>query len=252
MTDKQTLINYLLQLGDNSLILGHRLSEWCGHGPELETDLALTNIALDLTGQARALYQRVAELEGKGRTEDDIAFLRNAWEYRNVLLVELPNGDFGQTIVRQFLMDTWNLCLYRELCKSADTWLAGFAGKSLKEVTYHHRFSREWMLRLGDGTDFSKSKIQNALEKLWNYSGELSTANETELRMTELQIAPNLDLLKEVFDAKVEELIQEANLIKPADSWMQSGGKQGIHTEHLGFILAEMQFLQRAYPGLEW
>lgn len=248
----QQLYNYLLQLGDNALILGHRLAEWCGHAPELEIDMALTNIALDLTGQARNLYQRAAEIEGLGKTEDDIAYLRDAWDFRNVLLVEQPNEDFAFTIVRQFLFDTFNYFLHQELTSSRDEWLAGYAAKSLKEISYHLRFSSEWMLRLGDGTALSHERLQAALDQRWMFTGELTSPTDTDQQMAAASIAPDLGKIKTLYDQKVEELIAKATLQKPTSDWMQRGGKSGRHTEHLGYILAEMQFLQRAYPGLAW
>ncbi len=246
------MVKYLLQLADNALILGHRLGEWCGHAPEMELDMALTNIALDLTGQARSLYQRVAELEGLGKDEDDYAYLRDAWEFRNVLLVEQPNGDFAHTIVRQFIFDAYNYYLHQALTQSKEEWLAGFAAKSLKEITYHLRFSSEWMLRLGDGTEVSNEKLKAAIDNLWTYSGELTTPNEVENDLAQQSIIPDLTQLKPTIEAKMTEVLATANVTAPVGAWMQSGGKDGSHSEHLGFILAEMQFLQRAYPGLEW
>ncbi len=246
------LFKYLLQLGDNALVLGHRLGEWCGHAPELEIDMALTNIALDLTGQARNLFQRAAEIEGKGRTEDDIAYLRDAWDFRNVLLVEQPNEDFAFTIVRQFFFDTFNYYTHQELTKSKDEWLAGFAAKSLKEITYHLRFSSEWMLRLGDGTEVSHQKLQTALDELWMYHGELVQPNEVDLELAKSGVGVDLEKIKPLFNEKIEEVLSKATLNIPTDTWMQSGGKDGKHSEHLGYILADMQFLQRAYPGVEW
>ncbi len=243
---------YLFQLADNALILGHRLGEWCGHAPEMELDIALTNIALDLTGQARSLYQRVAELEGLGKTEDDYAYLRDAWEFRNALLVEQPNGDFAHTIVRQFIFDSYNYYLHQALIQSKDEWLAGFAAKSLKEITYHLRFSSEWMMRLGDGTEISHAKMIAAIEDLWSYSGELLTPIEAEKSPAADGIAVDLSKIKPQVEAKMAEVLAASNLTAPTGVWMQTGGKEGRHSEHLGFILAEMQFLQRAYPGLEW
>lgn len=243
---------YLFQLADNALILGHRLGEWCGHAPEMELDIALTNIALDLTGQARSLYQRVAELEGLGKTEDDYAYLRDAWEFRNSLLVEQPNGDFAHTIVRQFIFDSYNYYLHQALTQSKDEWLAGFAAKSLKEVTYHLRFSSEWVMRLGDGTDTSHAKMVAAIEDLWSFSGELLAPTDSEKSLAAQGIAVDLGKIKPQVETKMAEVLAASNLSAPAGIWMQTGGKQGQHTEHLGFILAEMQFLQRAYPGQEW
>ncbi len=248
----QTLLNYILQIADNSLILGSRISEWCGHGPVLEQDIALTNIALDLIGQARSLFQYAAEVEGQGRTEDDLAYLRIAREYRNVLLVEQPNGHFGTTIARQFLFDAYHYPFYKALMNSKDETLAAIAEKSLKEVTYHLRFSSEWMIRLGDGTDESHEKVQNALYDLWPYTGELFVPSETDNSALEMGIGVDLSGIKNFWNEKVDEILKIATLEKPQDGWMQSGGKQGKHSEHLGFILAEMQYLQRTYPGQEW
>ncbi|MEY3368303.1 MAG: phenylacetate-CoA oxygenase, PaaI subunit [Bacteroidota bacterium] len=245
-------LNYLLQMGDNALILGHRLGEWCGHAPELEIDMALTNLALDFTGQARTIYQQVAVLEGQGRTEDDLAYLRDAWEFRNVLLVEQPNGDFAHTIVRQCLYDCFNYLLYEALCSSRDEWMVAFASKSIKEIAYHQRFSTEWMLRLGDGTETSHQKMQAALNNLWIYAGELVSPNQVDIEMCEKGFGPDLDRIRPLYFEKLHELIAKATLTSPSVEWMQQGGKEGKHSEHLGHLLAEMQFLQRAYPGLEW
>ncbi len=246
------LLNYTIHLADNAHILGHRLGEWCGHGPILEQDIALTNISLDLIGQARSLYQYAAELEGKGRTDDDIAYLRDAWDFRNVLLTEQPNGDFGKTIVRQFLFDAYNFLFYRELTKSKDQQLAAIAEKSLKEVTYHLRFSSEWVIRLGDGTEVSHEKVQNALNDLWMFTGELMEMNDFEKEMVKAGIGVDLEKLKPQWIEKVDDILKRATLTIPENDWMQSGGKTGKHTEYLGFILAEMQFLQKTYPGQVW
>lgn len=243
---------YLLRLGDNGLILSQRLGEWCGHGPVLEQDIAMTNIALDLLGQARMLLSYAGELEGKGRTEDDLAYFRDAHQYRNVLLVEQPNKDWAYTIVRQFFFDTFNYFNYEALLRSSDRHLAGIAEKALKEVTYHLRYSSEWMVRLGDGTETSHQKMQTALDDLWMFSGELTTPDDTDRLATESGIGPDLLKIKPLWQAKVADILEEATLKRPENDWMQSGGKQGRHSEHLGFILAEMQHLQRTYPGNEW
>ncbi len=245
-------LEYTLQIADNALILGHRLSEWCGHGPILEQDIAITNIALDLIGQARSLYQYAAEVEGKGRTEDDLAYLRIGTQFRNTLLVEQPKGNFGTTIVRQFLFDAFHFAFYQELCNSKDETLAAVAKKSLKEVTYHLRFSSEWVIRLGDGTAESHEKMQTALNDLWAYTGELFKASDADQWALENGIGVDLEVVKKFWEEKVSEILKMATLEQPADGWMQTGGKQGRHTEHLGYILAEMQYLQRAYPGQEW
>ena len=246
------LLNYTIHLADNAHILGHRLGEWCGHGPILEQDIAMTNISLDLIGQARSLYQYAAKIEGKGRTEDDIAYLRDAWDFRNVLLVEQPNGDFGKTMVRQFLFDAYNFLFYRELKNSKDEQLAAIAEKSLKEVTYHLRFSSEWVIRLGDGTAVSHEKVQTALNDLWMYSGELFEMNDFEKEMANEGIGVDLEKLKPLWHQKVDDILKTATITKPDNNWMQSGGKTGKHSEHLGFILSEMQYLQKTYPGQEW
>ena len=246
------LLNYLLQLGDNALVLGQRLAEWCGHGPILEQDMAITNISLDLFGQTRNLFQYAAKVEGKGRTEDDLAFLRDAIHFKNVLLVELPNGDFGRTIVKQFLYDAYNFLNYTALLESTDKQLAAIAEKSLKEVTYHLRFSSEWMIRLGDGTEESHQRMQTALNDLWMYTGELFEMTEVEKELLKIDVSVDLEKLKTDWTKKVHEICNEATLKVPEDTWMQKGGKTGVHTENLGFLLADMQYLQRAYPGQEW
>ncbi|MFN8301626.1 MAG: 1,2-phenylacetyl-CoA epoxidase subunit PaaC [Saprospiraceae bacterium] len=248
----QAHFDYLLSLGDNALILAQRLGEWCGHGPVLEQDIALTNIALDLLGQARMLYTYAGELEGKGRDEDALAYLRDVYQYRNVLLTEQPNEDWAFTIARQFFLDTFNYFNYKCLCQSSDERLVAIAEKALKETTYHLRFSSEWMLRLGDGTAVSHDKIQKAVNELWSFTGELTTPNATEQALAGLGIAPDLQQIKPLWEEKVAAVLQEATLDKPAAAWMQTGGKDGRHTEYLGFILAEMQYLQRTYPGQNW
>ncbi|NUO01099.1 MAG: phenylacetate-CoA oxygenase subunit PaaC [Saprospiraceae bacterium] len=252
MTLQQAHFEYLLRLGDNALILGQRLSEWCGHGPVLEQDIAITNISLDLIGQARSLLEYAGKLEGKGRTEDDLAFLRDAWDFRNVLLVEQPNQDWAFTIVRQFFFDAFHYPLLEQLTESKDEHLAAIAKKSIKEVAYHLRYSSEWMIRLGDGTEVSHKKMQTALDELWMFSGEFAIADEVDLLMATAGIGANMDLVQQAYLEKTEAILLEATLQKPTDDWMQRGGKTGTHTEHLGFILAEMQFMQRAYPGQKW
>lgn len=245
-------LNYLLQLGDNALILGQRLSEWCGHGPVLEQDIAITNIALDLLGQARNWLDLAATVEDKNRSEDDLAFTRNEWEYRNVLLVEYPNKDWAFTIVRQFLFDAFNYYLHKELTQSKDEQIAAIAAKSLKEVTYHLRFSSEWMIRLGDGTEVSHEKMQTALNELWRYKGELFEISEADEAVISSQIGADLNKIKSLYDQKLSEIIQESTLTMPETNWSQSGGKIGKHSEHMGHILSEMQYMQRAYPNMQW
>lgn len=245
--------NYLLQLGDNALILSQRLGEWCGHGPVLEQDIAMTNIALDLLGQTRMLLSYAGEVEGRGRSEDDLAYFRDAHQYRNVLLVEQPNQDWAYTTARQFFFDTYNFYHCQALTGSKDARLAAIAEKALKEITYHLRYSSEWMIRLGDGTEVSHQKMQTAVDDLWMYTGELTTPNDTEQQAAAEGYGVDLSEIKPLWSEKVAAVLQEATLKQPAaDTWMQGGGKDGRHTEHLGFILAELQHVQRSYPGLEW
>jgi ring-1,2-phenylacetyl-CoA epoxidase subunit PaaC len=246
------LFNYTLQQADNCLILGQRLGEWCGHGPVLEQDIAMTNIALDLIGQSRMLYQYAAEIQGEGKTEDDLAFLRDGWDYRNALLVEQPNGDFAQTILRQFLFDSFNCYFYEELMNSADERLAAIAAKSHKEALYHVKWSGDWVIRLGDGTDESKARMKNAITELWQYADELVQPNDTDANALKGGYGVDLAKVKAKRDVKIMEVMKEATLEIPMNVFAQSGGKSGTHTEHLGYILAEMQFLQRAYPGNTW
>jgi len=247
-----TLIDYTLHLADNALIIGHRNSEWCGHGPVLEQDIAISNIALDLIGQARNFYQYAAQLTGNGATEDSLAYLRDAIDYKNCLLAELPNGDWGQTVLRQFFFSTYQYFLYQSLQKSTDQQLAAIAEKALKEVTYHLRWSSEWVIRLGDGTDESKKRILQSIDELWSYTGEMFQPASYETLAVNDGFGVDLAPIKINWDEKIKSVLTEATLPIPTNVWMQSGGKEGKHTEHLGFILAEMQFLQRAYPGSEW
>lgn len=237
-------IEYLLFLGDTALILGHRNSEWCGHGPVLEQDIAITNISLDLIGQARNFYQYAAALRNDGSTEDSLAYLRDAREYKNLLLAEQPNGDWAQTILRQFLVANYQYELYRVLADHDDQQLAAICAKALKEVTYHLRWSSEWVIRLGDGTEESRQRMLQAADALWTYTGELF------IPATYEPIDPQS--FKESFHQRIAEIFTEATLPLPADTYFQTGGKTGMHTEQLGFILAEMQFMQRAYPGSSW
>lgn len=243
---------YLLRIGDNALILGQRVAEWCGHGPVLEEDIALTNISLDLIGQARTLLTHAGKIEGQGRDEDRLAFFRDVQQYRNVLLVEQPNGHFGDTITRQFFFDHFSWLFYDALRQSNDTQLAAIAEKSIKEVTYHRRHSSEWMIRLGDGTAESHEKVQQSVNDLWSYTGEMRTADALDRAAQEAGIAPNLEEISELWLTNVSGVLQQAGLKKPEDTWMQSGGKTGIHSEHMGFILAEMQHVPRMYPDAKW
>ena len=246
-------IEYLLRQGDNALILSQQLSQLCGKGPALEEDMALTNVALDLLGQTRMWLTYAGELEGKGRDEDQLAFHRDAIGYRNVLLVEQPNGSYADTMMRQFLFDSWHYFLMRGLLQSSDPRIAEIAEKSFKEVTYHLRRSGDLVVRLGDGTDVSRARMQAALDDLWMYSGEVFIYDDIDNAMVEQGIAPRVDDLRAAFFDHVNDILTEATLTMPSpEAWMQRGGKGGRHSEHLGFILAEMQFLQRAYPGAEW
>jgi ring-1,2-phenylacetyl-CoA epoxidase subunit PaaC len=247
----EPLFEYLLRLGDDRLVLGHRLSEWCGHGPVLEEDIALANVALDLIGQATHFLKLAGQVEGKGRDEDALAYLRDAIDYRNVKLVELPNGDFGRTIVRQFLFDASSVLLLEKLQGAAHAEVAGIAAKAYKEARYHVRHSGEWVLRLGDGTEESHRRAQTALDELWPYTGELFAADETD-RLLAGGIAPDQAALKPTWGDLVSDVVRRATLTLPADGYMHSGGRQGRHTEHLGHLLDEMQILARSHPGAKW
>lgn len=248
----RNLIDYTLHLADSALITGHRNSEWCGHGPVLEQDIAISNIALDLIGQARNFYQYAAALSGNGATEDTLAYLRDAIDFKNVLLVELPNGDWAQTILRQFLFSTYQYFLYQQLQNSKDVQLAAIAEKALKEVTYHVRWSSEWVIRLGDGTEDSKKRLLHAIDEIWSYTGEMFLAASYEPQGISEEFGVDLSEIQKHWDEKITSVFTEATLPLPGSTWMQSGGKEGRHTEYLGFILADMQFLQRAYPGADW
>ncbi|OIQ28742.1 MAG: phenylacetate-CoA oxygenase subunit PaaI [Bacteroidetes bacterium MedPE-SWsnd-G2] len=246
------LYNYILGLADNSLILGQRLGELCGHGPTLETDIALTNIALDLLGQTRSYYQYASSLKGEEYTEDDIAFLRTEREYVNCLLVEQPNTDFAYTIARQFLFDSYHLLVLTELQKSTDLTISAIAKKSIKEVNYHYRFSSDWLKRLGDGTEISKEKMQEAINSLWTYTNELFLPTEAELAISESGVGVNPEVLKAKYYDMVQNVLEESCLETPESKWFQKGGKQGIHSEHMGYLLSDMQYMQRAYPNMKW
>ncbi len=248
----EALLRYLLRLGDTSLVLGQRLGEWIGHSPALEEDLGLANLALDLVGQARLLLSYAAEVEGKGRDEDTLAFFRDAPQFTNLTLVEQPNGDFAQTIVRQCLVDAWQLEMYEALASSTDTRLAAIAAKALKETLYHFRFSSGWLVRLGDGTEESHRRAQNALETLWRFTVELFAADEVDEQMAAAGVAPRLAELAPRWSARIDEVLREATLQRPAPARYQWHGKLGVHTEHLGHMLTEMQHLQRTYPGAQW
>jgi ring-1,2-phenylacetyl-CoA epoxidase subunit PaaC len=252
MNGQDALFEYLLRLGDNALILGHRLSEWCGHSPALEEDLALSNVALDLIGQTQLWLNLAGEVEGKGRDADKLAYLRDGRDFRNVLLVEQPNGDFAVTMARQFYFDAWHYLLLRELAGSKDSRIAEIAAKGLKEVTYHLERSRDWVLRLGDGTEESHRRMQTAIDDLWMYTGELFESDEIDQAMAGEGLGPDLSTLHEPWLDLVRATAEEATLSLPQPGWAQKGGKRGIHSEHLGYILADLQFLQRAYPNATW
>lgn len=245
-------LTYVLRLADTALVNAHRLSEWCGHAPILEEDLALANIALDLLGQARMLYEHAAALEGRGRTEDDLAYRRDAPQYRNLLIAELPRGDFAFTIVRQTLLSAFFHPFWQQMRGSTDATLAAIAGKAEKEVAYHLRHAGAWLVRLGDGTEESRRRTLEALETLWPYTGELFEVDPVHLAMIEAGIAADPEALRPVFEDTLDRLLGEAGLARPAAGWMQSGGLRGVHTEHLGHLLAVMQHLPRAYPGAVW
>ena len=268
-------LDYTLRLADDALIVGHRISEWCGHGPILEQDIALTNTSLDHLGRARSLYQYAAEqfnnlaadeqkdtftsvalqqiiTTGAAIDEDDLAYLRDGWDFRNVLLLEQPNIDWAYTVARSFFYDAFNFSFFSALKNSKDETLAAVAEKSLKEVTYHLRWSSEWVVRLGDGTDESHNRMQQAVNELWAYTGELFVMNDTDKAMLQAGIGVDLAALKQPWLDCVNTVFAEATIDMPATGWMQQGGKEGRHSEHLGYILAELQFMQRAYPGMEW
>lgn len=243
---------YLLRLGDTSLVLGQRLAEWVGHAPALEEDLGLANLSLDLIGQARLLLSYAGELEGQGRDEDALAFLRDAPAYVNLTLAEQPNGDFGRTIVRQCLLDAWQLEVYEGLLSSGDSRLAGIAAKAIKETRYHLRFSSGWLVRLGDGTEESHRRAQEALDDLWRFTTELFAPDEVDDAVADAGIAPGLADLQPRWSGRIDEVLKEATLARPAAVPYQWHGKRGAHTEHLGHMLAQMQHLQRTYPGAQW
>ena len=248
----ENLFQYILGIADNSLILGQRLGELCGHGPSLETDIACTNISLDLLGQVRSYYQYAAKIAGDGRTEDDIVMLRQEREYLNVLLVEQPNTDFGYTMARQFLFDAYHLLFLYELQKSKDLTLSAIASKAVKEVSYHQRFSSDWIKRLGDGTNESHERIQNAINDLWTFTNEFFQLTEADKAMLKEGIGVDVTKLKAPYYETFKSVLVEATLEVPETKYFQKGGKQGIHSEHMGYLLADLQYMQRAYPDMEW
>lgn len=248
-----TLYNFALRMGDNTLVLGHRVSEWCGHAPVLEEDIALANTALDLIGQTQLWLGLAAEEEGSGKTADDLAFLRDAWEFRNALICELPNGDFGRTLMRQYLFDQWHLLMLKELQKSSEKRVSDIADKAVKEVSYHVERSRDTVVGLGDGTAESHKRMQGALDYLYPYVGELFTPDEVDDAAATAGIAPDLAGLRAAYDEAIAATMSEATLTLPESRFAHKGGRTGtMHTEHLGHILTQMQWLQRAYPGATW
>ncbi len=253
MTETEALFEYLLRLGDDALILGHRLSEWCGHAPILEEDIALANLALDCIGHASLILKLAGKVEGKGRSDDDLAYLRDEVEFRNLKLVEQPNGDFAKTIARQFLIDAFRVVLFEELQKSKNAELAAIASKIIKEVRYHLRHSSQWVLRLGDGTAESRSRMERALGELWTFTAELFEEDPVVKTLEKSMIAPSMNSIRPNWEKLVESTLKQATLSMPdSKQYMASGGRKGLHTEHLGHLLAEMQILQRSHPGASW
>ena len=250
--NKQDYYTYLLRLADDSLILGQRLSEWCGHGPILEEDIALSNIALDYIGQATSVFKQLSATADDGRDEDAIALTRMESEYSNLLLLELPTSDYASIIARQYYYASFYLLFLEKLKTSSDSFLPGFAEKSIKEVKYHLQHATDWMLRLGDGTPESHSRMQHAVDALWPYLGELFNDDELDNQAAKEGWGVSKDSLKTIWMDRLQAVFLEAGLTVPMEAWHHKGGRQGRHTEHMGFLLAEMQFLQRAYPGAKW
>ena len=245
-------VQYLLRIGDSCLIHAQRLAEWCGHAPIVEEDIALTNMALDLVGQARGVLTRAGALEGQGHDEDQLAFLREERDYRNATLVELPNGDIAATVLRNAMMATWFRLMWERLRESSDAELAAIAGKAVKEARYHQQHSADWVVRLGDGSEESARRMRAALDTLWRYAAELFDSDSIDAAAAANGLGPRWDSLREPWLAEMRELLAEAKLPLPADSAFLSTGKTGVHTEHMGYILSELQYLQRAYPGGVW
>jgi ring-1,2-phenylacetyl-CoA epoxidase subunit PaaC len=250
-------IDYIIHLADSTLILSQRNSEWCGHGPILEQDIAITNISLDLLGQSRYFYQHAATLlntknKSENTTEDSLAYLRGEREFKNLLITELPNGDWGQTILRQFFVSVYHTLLYQQLLTSSDKQIAAIAEKSLKEVAYHVKWSSEWVTRLGNGTEESHRRMIDAINNLWAYTGEMFVSADYEIEVAKMGIGIDTASLKEEWINKIESVFSEATLPVPEKIFMQLGGKTGVHTEYLGYILTDLQYLQRVYPGAQW
>ena len=252
MNKQEAIFEYTLRIADDSLLLGHRVSEWCGHGPILEEDIALTNVALDLIGQATNFFDYAAKVQNQGKNCDDLAFLRLEREYKNVLLVEQKNGHFGDTIARQFFFDVFRKLYFEQLSKSEDKDLAGIAEKSLKETKYHLKHSSEWMIRLGDGTAESHEKIQESVNYLWKFTDELFYMDQIDQLLITENIAVDLDAIKAAWKSYINEIFIQATLTIPTNGWQQAGGRKGLHSEHMGYALAELQYMQRAYPNMQW
>ncbi len=259
MASDQQLLDYVLRLADSDLILAQRLGEWVGHGPVLEEDIALTNVGLDLLGQARLWFAYAGEIEarevgssGAGRSEDEFAFMREGGGFRNLLLAEQPNGNYADTTARQFYFDVWHELLLRNLAVSRDRRIAEIAAKALKEVMYHAERSADWVIRLGDGTELSHTRMQSGIDDLWMYTGEMFAADDTDLALAAEGVAADVGALLPAWRDRVAAVLDLATLTMPSSAWMQRGGKQGVHSEHLGHLLAEMQSLQRAHPGVQW
>jgi ring-1,2-phenylacetyl-CoA epoxidase subunit PaaC len=252
MTKNEALFKYCLRIGDSSLIWAQRMAEWCSKGPVLEEDIALSNIGLDLFGQSRTMLTYAGEIEGKGRTEDDFAFKRLEREFFNSLLTERPNGHFGDTVTRNLFLSAFSYHLYKNLRSSSDETIAAFAVKSLKEVTYHLRHSAEWMVRLGDGTTESHNKVQQSVHDLWEYTDDLFAMNDVDALLISEKIAVDLNEIKLLWETTVKEVLDRATLNLPKDAFMQKGSLEGLHSEALGHLLTEMQFLPRAYPNAKW
>jgi ring-1,2-phenylacetyl-CoA epoxidase subunit PaaC len=252
MDKSEALLKYVLRLGDNALVLGQRLSELVTHAPELEEELANANFALDYIGQARLFYSYAGELEGKGRSEDEFAFLRDGNEFCNLLLVEQPNGHFGDAIVRQFLFDSFYALQLEALTRCSAVRVAEIAARAIKEIHYHLRHVSQWLVRLGDGTDESHARAQQALDDQWRFTGELFAGDDVDKTFERDWNGPRLSELEQAWGRRVDELLADATLTRPQAQWMDGGGRRGRHTEHFGYLVAEMQFLQRAYPGLRW
>jgi ring-1,2-phenylacetyl-CoA epoxidase subunit PaaC len=252
MMEQSALFEYVLRMSDDSLILAQRLGEWCGHGPILEEDIALTNISLDLIGQAISLYDLAANLEGKGRNHDQLAYMRYELEYKNVLLVEQPNGDFAMTMLRQFFFDAFRLPLYEALMQSPVEQLAAIAAKSVKETRYHLKHSSEWVIRMGDGTDESHKRAQDAIDHLWRYTHEMFYVDAIDHALLADGKIPNMETIQAKWMTTVTSILQEATLEIPKNNWKFEGGREGRHSEHMGYLLADLQYMQRAYPNMEW